>query len=273
MVRRLAIGIGLAVAVVATAAPGPRSPRIALVLGAGPLRPGDVLLRDRLSQRGFHVALVEDRQAEAERATLASSSLIVVSSSVEPRGLAPELRELEVPLVVLHPLLHAELGMSSGAVGADLGYETTLGRSGISIQARGHALAAGLSDEVSVSDRPMAIGWATPNQNAVVVATLSATDDRPVFFAYESGSAMVDLSAPARRVGMFVHEPAAPYLTPSAWKLFDAAVDWAAGVTAKGMPLNPAPRPTATPAAHPAGRPPRDTFRDTNQSARSGAHE
>src|SRR5262249_23918269 len=54
---------------------------------------------------------------------------------------------------------------------------------------------------------------------------------RIVVFGYEKGAAMFGLSAPARRVGLFLNDTTAAALASNGWRLFDAVVGWAKGST------------------------------------------
>jgi hypothetical protein len=68
----------------------------------------------------------------------------------------------------------------------------------------------------------------SPNGNAIVVATLPGSTTAGIF-AYDSGASMPGLTAPARRVGLFLGDNTATSLTANGTALFDAAIRWAAG--------------------------------------------
>lgn len=191
-------------AFILAAAFGPPAPPVAapaqlvFVVGQGPMRPGDELLRRRLERRGYGVAVITD--GLLRESDWAGKHAVVVSSSAEP-ALAARLREASVPVVVLNPFLFAPLGLSGPALGSDFGYDTTLGRTGVTVRDPRHTLAAGGTGDVGVASRPIDIGWARPASDAAVIATVSGEPRRVVDFAYESGAALVGLDAPARRVG------------------------------------------------------------------------
>jgi hypothetical protein len=71
--------------------------------------------------------------------------------------------------------------------------------------------------------------WGVPNANAVVVARPPSNASRASIFAYERGAGMVGLTAPGRRVGLFLHDTAAASLNASGGSLVDAALRWATG--------------------------------------------
>ena len=68
-----------------------------------------------------------------------------------------------------------------------------------------------------------------PNASAVVVARPPSNASRASIFAYERGGGMVGLTAPGRRVGLFLHDTTAAALTTSGRALVDAALRWATG--------------------------------------------
>ena len=182
MLRRLAIALGLAVAL----GPSPSAepvvpPKVLLLVGEGPLRPGDELLGRRLVARGYAVAV--GNAASLEAGSWAGQDAVVLSSSVDAAA-GERLRAADVPLVVLQPLLYGRLGLAGDGLGADFGIDSTLGRTGITIHDAQHPLAGGVDAEVRVATRPVNIGWARPSSGAIVVASLSGAPDRVVAFAY-----------------------------------------------------------------------------------------
>ena len=75
------------------------------------------------------------------------------------------------------------------------------------------------------------MGWGEPAASAAVAATHRG---HPVLFGYEVGASMVGLTAPARRVGLFLGPLAGDNLTTAGQQLFDAAVEWAANCAGTG---------------------------------------
>ena len=94
-----------------------------------------------------------------------------------------------------------------------------------------HPLAAGLSGSVRVMSQPQILSWGLPAPAAVVIASYTgAAPDVAVIFAYENGAVMAGGTAPARRVGLFLHDGrAVKALNDQGWRLFDAAVAWVVG--------------------------------------------
>lgn len=72
-----------------------------------------------------------------------------------------------------------------------------------------HPLAANLSGTVTVVTTSGTMDWGVPNANAAKVATLAADTTKFVIFGYDTGVAMPCLTAPARRVGLFMYDTTA----------------------------------------------------------------
>jgi hypothetical protein len=107
-------------------------------------------------------------------------------------------------------------------------FGTTPGQRQLVITAPTHPIAAGLAGTVTVCPAGGTFAWGQPSPAAVVVARLVGPGP-PAILAYEKGTAMAGLTAPARRVGFFFENPTATALAPHGWRLFDAAVRWTAG--------------------------------------------
>jgi hypothetical protein len=90
-----------------------------------------------------------------------------------------------------------------------------------------HPLAAGLQGTVTVTGAPSTLSWGKPNANAVRIATLTGDATKAVVYGYEKGAAMVGLTAPGRRVAVFMADSTAANWNANGRKLFDAAVQWA----------------------------------------------
>jgi hypothetical protein len=151
-------------------------------------------------------------------------TLVVVSSTITSTDVNTKFRTVTVPVVTWESGIFDDLGMTGTVSGTDFG--TQASQTQVNVVASTHPMAAGLSGLVSAS-ASSAYTWGVPNANAARVATLSGNSTRYVMFGYDSGAAMPGLSAPARRVGLFLGDTTATSLTANGWALFDASIRWA----------------------------------------------
>src|SRR5262245_53683077 len=218
MFRRMVLAASLTPFLIIPAVSGPVArPAVLMVVGSGSLRHGDSLLLRRLESRGFDVQVREEGVGLAP-ADLAGKTLVMIAPSVgEPASVAA-LRDADLPLVVLTPLLLDELGMTAGTAGQDFGIDDLAEPVSLWI-GTGHPLAASLSGEVQASTAAAPAGWGIPGNEAVVVAQTGQDPSHAAVFAYEAQAWMIAGRAPARRVGLFVSGAMVPLLTTAGWTL------------------------------------------------------
>jgi hypothetical protein len=202
--------------------------RVLLVTGDKVARdPADRLVLARLRSLGFEVTTRPAASAGIEE-DARDARLVAISSTVDSATLGPLFRDLAVPLVVWEPALYDHLGMvgprDPEVKGAVPGSEIVIGL-------ETHPLAAGLSGRVRVADRlgNHYLSQGTPAPTALWVAAMPGDPTLATVFAYEKGMPMAEIVAPARRVGLFVSDLTPPHMTAAGWRLFDAAIRWAAG--------------------------------------------
>jgi hypothetical protein len=204
-----------------------------------PMQPLDVTMKARLEAKGLIVDAIVDATATA--AMVMDDALIVVSNSVDRtklfEGGKPKFRDVHVPALVMKDGVIEVMGMGAGPDG---GYSTAVGQTSLTIVKAGDPLAAGLTGNVRVyttmagapcppcylhhvqdSDR---IIYAFPGAAAKVIGTIVGQPKQAAIFAYDSGAMMVGLTAPAKRMGFFIHRDTD--YSPDGLKLFDAAVDY-----------------------------------------------
>ena len=92
-------------------------------------------------------------------------------------------------------------------------------------------LALGLSGAVTVSSSPVVTTFGIPLASADVAATSLSNSARGRLFSYETGAALTDINAPARRVFMALSQSATGLWTADAQDFFDASVRWLLGET------------------------------------------
>ncbi|HLY08483.1 MAG TPA: hypothetical protein VKW04_04155 [Planctomycetota bacterium] len=203
----------------------PPKPPVLFVVGDLTLGPGDAAVREHLELLGYPVVLRKDHEAQASEA--AGKSLVVVSSSVTSSHVNTKFQAVAVPVLTWESALGRFMGMTGTTSGKD--YGTATDQTTLSIVNPAHPLAAGLTGTPAVVTSGQTFSWGVPNSNAVSIATLSGDASKSVIYGYDTGSAMIGLSAPARRVGFFLEDRTAEAWTADGQALFDAAVAWAIG--------------------------------------------
>lgn len=204
----------------------PPSEQKVLFIGTG--APSDKLQLERLQALGFIVTEKTDRTYTA--ADAAGMTLVFVAESVSSSRIGANLKNIEVPVFYAEPFAMDDVQLASaagGEVGAVPGNEIT-------IKDSTHPIAAGLSGDVAVytgTGNNMNYANPTAASEAVIVAVAKDDPSKVTIFAYEKGAKNVAGDpVPARQVFFYlfgVLEPANQ--TADGWKLFDAAVSWAAG--------------------------------------------
>lgn len=208
-------------------------PQALLVVGTASipnLNASDAGLKARLESRGWQVPVV---QAPAST-TLdgEGKQLIIVSSTVASGDVAAKFRDSAAPVILWEQAVQDDFLMTLNTDGTDRG--TLADQTQLNIVNADHPLAGGLTAGVkTATTAAQPYSWGVPNANAVVIATLAGDPARAVIYGYEKGAILVDSStaAPARRVLFFWGDDGFAASTEDALKLFDAAVDWASGIT------------------------------------------
>ncbi|WP_345724877.1 CAP domain-containing protein, partial [Herpetosiphon gulosus] len=167
-------------------------------------------------------------------------ALIYISATVDSGKIGATFANTPVPMVVNEHAVYDDLGMTGTANGPDYGYDSSPSTTQLVLTDPLHPLAAGLSSPVTVFATAHKLPFGRGSTAAAPIATVTGWTTRHMYFAYDTGAAMVTGIAPARRVGFFLDPTAALDLTTDGWTLFDTAVAWAAGSG------TPAPTPTPT---------------------------
>jgi hypothetical protein len=183
---------------------------------------GDDRLQARLIELGYGVVVKTGAQVQAAHAD--SADVVLVTDSITAGDVANRLTDTKTPLLALKAELWASLKM----VGAGTSEYGSVSGTQVQIVTPSHALAAGLTGTIAVADPMGVIKWGKPSGTAAKVATIVNQANNVAIFGYATGTAMVGLSAPGRRVGWFASADLPTKLTTDGWKLFDAAVRWGA---------------------------------------------
>jgi hypothetical protein len=217
------LGIFSALAVVSPRAHS-RAPQALLVVGEGTIGAGDRAVAARLTKLGYAVT-VRPASAFAPREA-ADAAVVLVSSTARPEALRQRLGGIATPVVTWQSALFADLGLTGPTPGVDFG--TASPSAALAIAQAQHPMALGLTGRIDVASSPLPMVWGLPGPDAVWIASLAEDTNHAALFGYEKGAGLVTGVAPARRVALFLTADSAPRLSATGWRLFDAAIAWAA---------------------------------------------
>jgi hypothetical protein len=186
----------------------------------------DQFLETRLTAAGYTVVVMTAAAATTADAT--GKDLILVSESAGSADTLAEYRDVTVPVVVEEAYILDDMKMTGATSGTDFGADTTNTIDSLNIIDAASPLAGGLP--AGVTTIYTALGYmsygATLGSGAIKIATFTADATKTAYFAYDVGSQMVGMTAPARRVGLFWHSLGGP-LNTAGQSLLDAAISWA----------------------------------------------
>jgi hypothetical protein len=201
---------------------------VLLVVGNATLNTGDSAIQSVLWRMGYN-AVIKTASA-ATSADASGKTAVLISSTVNSTDVGTKFKSVSVPVVTWEAQLFDDMGMTSTSSG-DFG--TATGQTQIGFVNTAHPMAAGLSQNITDGGLVYAAAgtmtWGKPAASAIKVATLISDSSKAVVFGYNTGAAMVGLTAPARRVGLLFHDTSASNATgywSSEW-LFKAALTWA----------------------------------------------
>jgi hypothetical protein len=195
-----------------------------LVTASTTLNTSDAAIKARLEALGYVVTVKAGSTTTTADAT--GKAVVVISSTVTPTSVGTKFRTVAVPVVLWESQLYTNMGMT-GSTNNDFG--TITKQTQVKITNASHPLAAGLSGNVTVLNVSGTMSWGKPNANAAAIATAATDSTKTLIFGYASGATMPGLTAPARRVGLFMNDTSAASFTSNGGLLFDAAVKWATG--------------------------------------------
>lgn len=193
------------------------------VTGSTTLSTSDAAIKTRLQNLGYSVTVKDATSALTTDAN--GKTVVVISSTVNPTNLGTKFKSVTVPVVMWESLSYFDMGMTAkGTTNAS----TATGQTQVKITQPSHALAGGLSGTQTVVTASSTFAWGKPNANAASIASLVSDSTKIVIFGYGQGVAMPGLTAPAKRVGLFMNDTTAASFNNNGWVLFDAAINWAA---------------------------------------------
>jgi hypothetical protein len=200
------------------------------------LKEGDMLVQKRLIDNGHQVTLIADHQVQPSDAE--GHHVILISSTSLSTQVGDRLRNVQVPIVCWEPYLYDDLGMTGPVVDTDFGWlseQTTIHVNGTS-----SPISVGVFGFQTMYTAPSVMTFAIPVGAPHTIATIDGDPRKPSVFSFRQGAKMVPgFFAPARRVGFFMGDNGPVLLTELGWKMFDAAVLWAADVQSIPVPNQP----------------------------------
>ena len=200
-----------------------------LVVGSTNLGPGDKAMRDRMTHVGLAVTVKTGSAARTTDAT--GMRLVVVSSTVASTDVKAKFRDVAVPVLTYEANILGSMGMTRGTSGTDFGV-TAAAEDRLSIHSGSDPMKAGLSGVTSVMSTGTKLSWGKPGSGALVVATLIDDTTKAAIFRYEKKAQMFGLTAPERRVALFLTDGTAAVLNNAGQALTDAALRWSAHLPA-----------------------------------------
>jgi hypothetical protein len=187
-----------------------------------------------LESQGYYVEFVGGTPSDATMAT--GKHLVITSSTVASGDVLDKFKAVAVPVVNWEQALQDDYAMTEVGGSSDRG--TTTGQTGLEIVDASHPLAADSHGRCAGRDRPSEFAWGQPNTNANAVARLVGTQNFGIY-GYDKGAALTDgTPAPERRVQVFMTDNTASIFNENGWRLWDAAVNWAQGLTVSAPPQN-----------------------------------
>jgi hypothetical protein len=109
--------------------------------------------------------------------------------------------------------------------GSDQGFYS--GQTQIKIQNNTHPLAAGFTDITTTFTLSRSLSFGNPGGNAIKIADVVSNPGKWLIFGYDKDFQMVNMTAPARRVGLMLGVDGVNALNSSGWQLFESAITWA----------------------------------------------
>ncbi|WP_248927533.1 hypothetical protein [Paenibacillus hamazuiensis] len=186
---------------------------------------GEQLIIDHLKKMGYTVYDAVDASFSVEAAK--DYGVVYISSAVNSSKIDSKLKQLAVPVVVSKTQVASMLGMGGAS-----GFGEAPGVKTGQIKDGKHPAAAGLKDTVAIYKEEGKISYSlSPSSEAAVIALnpVNGNAKQNTIFAYEKGAKnALNEPVPARQVFFSLPTGQETNLTDNGWKLFDAAIQWAA---------------------------------------------
>jgi hypothetical protein len=194
-----------------------------LVVGNTTLTTADLAISNRLKTLGFSVTAKTGIAAVAADAS--GKKLVFISSTIASTDVNTKFRTSTVPVISCENALQDDFAMTATTSGS---FATTATQTQVAMTTTVHPISSGLTGTQTMVTSADTFGWGKPASGAAKLATQIGDATKVTAYSYEKGVAMVGLTAPARRVQLFLTDGTAAKMTSAGWKMFDQAVKWAA---------------------------------------------
>ena len=204
--------------------PGFVTRKALFIHGGGSPSTSDSTLISRLQSMGYTVTTKEAKLTQSLDAT--GKDVVIISASASAGDTNTKFRSVTTPVLVWRSELFDDMAMTTNASGQ---FGTTDDLTRIKILQSTHPLASGLSTLINptVYSSSEWQTWGLPGSGAIKVASLDTDSTKSVLFAYDKGTQMVSITAPARRAGFFLRDNQGSKLSNTGWQLFESAITWA----------------------------------------------
>ncbi|WP_259617297.1 hypothetical protein [Paenibacillus doosanensis] len=186
---------------------------------------GEAFIINHLKKQGYQVMDVVDQDFTVDKAN--GYGVVYVSEGVNSSKMDAKLKTSKVPVVIAKNQAASDAGLVGVSQYGDEDKVRT-----VHILDSKHPLAAGLKDTVAIYKEEGKISYGLhPGKDAVVIAEYpaSGSNKKVTIFGYEKGAKNINNEAvPARQVYFSLPTGEESKLTDDGWKLFDAAIAWAA---------------------------------------------
>lgn len=207
--------------------PGHRARNALLIVdfqGTNALLSGDVQFKNRLEWNGYSVT-VKDQDVLVS-ADMTGKDVIVVSSSIDADSFGSRVRDVAIPVVTWEEEIFDDMRFNVASGDAN-NWATGETQTHVRMVDSSHPLAAGYTGDIPVFQAANQMAWSKQMASgAIKIATTTFDSSKVSVFGFDAGSQMINMTAPARRVGLFHNYYGSAHSVHAA-NLFDAAVTWA----------------------------------------------
>jgi len=176
------------------------------------------------STLGFDTVTSVD-SADVTAAQADTFDLVVVASTAEGLDLFDVLAGVTAPVVSWEPYLHPYFGLTGPTVDFDFGIASN--QTQVVVDPC-HPASAALVGATAVFTEGTDLSWGVVIGSATVLATVDGAPGQAAAFVVEAGDPLYDGSpAPARRVGLFLHDSGPSLVTDDGARLALASICWA----------------------------------------------